>query len=344
MKKLHGLLFGLTAWLLVASPTRGDGPDPLRPLTADEIAARDRIRQGLLGNDPEGERAAIEARLANRTFETPKRLERRTIEAGGREREFFVFVPESAKGKPSPVVFALHGAGANSGLSQHWKSDYTGLAAKEGFVVVYPSGVRGWNWDPSAPARPSLQTPPADDLAFFDAMFDRLIADRIADPTRIYVTGGSGGGFMTWSLMFHRGNRIAAAGLMVALLPRAYTHWPPLPRPVPAIVMLGTLDPLVTWEGADRGYSAADTVKLLCEMNGCAGEPVVAALPDRDGDGNLVETATWSNAQAPVVLYRMNGHGHVWPMTESSQSGPKTRDFVPVEAFWAFLREHRLER
>ena len=40
------------------------------------------------------------------------------------------------------------------GPAQHWKSDYTGLAAKEGFVVVYPSGVRGWNWDPSAAAPP----------------------------------------------------------------------------------------------------------------------------------------------------------------------------------------------
>jgi poly(3-hydroxybutyrate) depolymerase len=105
---------------------------------------------------------------------------------------------------------------------------------------------------------------------FIDAMFDRLIADGIADPARIYVTGGSGGG--------------------------------------------------------------------------CTGEPVVAALPDRDGDGNLVETATWNKAKAPVVLYRINGHGHGRPMTENNRPGPKTRDFVPVEAFWSFLRGHRLER
>jgi polyhydroxybutyrate depolymerase len=204
--------------------------------------------------------------------------------------------------------------------------------------------VRGWSWDPSPPARPSLgaSAAPPDDLAFFDAMFDRLIADGIADPARIYVTGGSGGGFMTWSLLFHRADRIAGAGMMVALLPRASEHWPKPARPVPAIVMLGTLDPLVTWEGADRGYSAAETIARVCELNGCAGDPVVTTLPDRDGDGNLVETATWSNAKAAVVLYRMTGHGHGWPMTESNQSGPKSGDFVPIEAFWSFLREHRL--
>src|SRR5262245_4494848 len=113
----------LAAAVLWMPATRGgDAPDPLRPLTPAEIAARDRIRQGLLGNDPEGERAAIEARLASRTFETPSNLERRTVDVGGRERECFVFVPDRVKGRPAPVVFALHGAGANSGLSQHWKS------------------------------------------------------------------------------------------------------------------------------------------------------------------------------------------------------------------------------
>ena len=129
---------------------------------------------------------------------------------------------------------------------------------------------------------------------------------------------------------------------MVALLPRAYTRWPALPRPMPAMIMLGTLDPLVPWDGADRGFSAAETVKMLCQWNGCTGDPVVGALPDRDGDGKLVETATWSNAKAPVVLYRMNGSGHGWPMTEDSQSGPKTHDFVPIEAYWPFLKQFSL--
>ena len=93
-------------------------PIPLRPLTADEVAARDRIRKGLLGNDPEGERAAIEARLASQTFETPKQLERRTVQAGGRDREYFVFVPESAKGKPAPVVFGAPTAKAPPPVSR----------------------------------------------------------------------------------------------------------------------------------------------------------------------------------------------------------------------------------
>jgi polyhydroxybutyrate depolymerase len=241
------------------------------------------------------------------------------------------------------LPFALHGAGASSGLSQHWKSDYTGLAAKEGFVVVYPSGVRGWNWNPGGPARPNAQQSAVDDLAFFDAMFDRLIADGIADPKRIYVTGGSGGGFMTFSLMFHRGSRIAAVGLMVALLPKAYERWPPLPRAMPAILMLGTVDPLVSWDGSERGYSAVETIERLCEWNGCQGEPQLATLPDRDPtDGVTVETATWSGSRAPLVLYRMNGHGHGWPMTQDTKFGPKSQDFVPIEAFWSFLREHRL--
>ena len=73
----------------------------------------------------------------------PEGLERRTLRVGEAEREFFIHVPTKAAGRPAPVVFALHGGAANSGLQMHLKVDYTPLAAKEGFVVVYPSGVNG---------------------------------------------------------------------------------------------------------------------------------------------------------------------------------------------------------
>jgi polyhydroxybutyrate depolymerase len=345
MKKFRTPLLAALAGVAAATSAQA-AEDPLRPLTAEEVVARTAIRSSLLGGDPEGERAAMAARaaeLGGRSFATPEHLERRTLRVGAEEREYFLFVPRAAKGEPSPVVFGLHGAGSSSGLAQHWKSDYTALAEKEGFVVVYPSGVRGWNFDPGGPSGPRGAVSTTDDVGFFAAMFDRLIADGIADPKRIYVTGGSGGGFMTWSLMHHLGDRIAATGIVVAALPRAHTRWPPMPRPIPTLLMLGTIDPLIPWEGIERGHSAADTVRILCERNGCQGEPEVATLPDRDpGDGVIVETATWTDAKAPVVLYRMNGHGHGWPMTEDVRSGPKTKDFVPIEALWAFLREHTL--
>jgi polyhydroxybutyrate depolymerase len=319
-------------------------------LTPAEVAARDAIDSAMAGGDPEGERVALErgvAQLQARKLEVPEPLERRTIVVGEKEREYFLYVPESARGKPAPVVFGLHGGSANSGLSQHFKSDYTGLAEKEGFVVVYPSGIRGWNFNPGGVSGRGGQRKDWDDLGFFDAMFQQLIDERIADPKRIYITGGSGGGLMTWSLMHHRGDRIAAVGILVATLPRSHRDWPPMKRPIPAIVMLGTLDPLITWDGRDEHelnvHSAPETLNYLLGRNGCSGEPAVGALTDRDTtDGVQVETATWSQCKAPIVLYRMNGHAHGWPMVENNETGPKTKDFVPIEAFWAFLEKYSL--
>jgi poly(3-hydroxybutyrate) depolymerase len=89
-------------------------------------------------------------------LKTPEHLDRREIEAGARTREYFLFVPNLLKGTPAPVVFALHGGAANSGLQMHYKADYTVVAEREGFVV-YPSGVRGWPGVPANVSGPKTQ-------------------------------------------------------------------------------------------------------------------------------------------------------------------------------------------
>ena len=96
---------------------------------------------------PTREQADAVRRLRGRVADMPmpEWLERRTIRVGDLDREYFLHVPPQAAGKPAPVVFALHGGAANSGLQMHLKVDYTKLADTEGFVVVYPSGVAGWN-------------------------------------------------------------------------------------------------------------------------------------------------------------------------------------------------------
>ena len=160
-------------------------------------------------------------RLRERTENgpVPPELERRKIRVGNAEREFFINIPNSIKGKPSPVVFALHGGALKSGLAMHLKADFTMLGAKEGYVTVYPSGVNGWNIGSHAMYSVKRRTSDADDVGFFRAMFDTLIEEKIADPEQIYVTGGSNGGVMTMNLVCQLADRIAGAGVLVATLP-----------------------------------------------------------------------------------------------------------------------------
>ena len=281
------------------------------------------------------------------TMPVPANLVRRTIDVGGREREFFVHVPERAKGTPAPVVFALHGGATSSGLAMHLKTDFTTLGEREGYVTVYPSGVNGWNIGSHDLYSVKRRTSDADDVGFFRAMFDALVAEGIADPRRIYVTGGSNGGVMTSHLVCHLADRIAGAGILVATLPRAAPQaWPRPSRPVPIIVMLGIEDPMKPWNGSTDQMSANETVAFWRERNGCRGAAATSDLPDRDpGDGCRVLAHRWEG-DAPVAFYEMEGHGHGWPMQrgrDATGTGRKTRDISAPEELWAFFRDHRLE-
>jgi polyhydroxybutyrate depolymerase len=56
----------------------------------------------------------------------------------------------------------------------------------------------------------------ADDITYFDTLIDTIISDHGADPTRIYMTGASNGGMMTFVYAVARAERLAAIAPVVA--------------------------------------------------------------------------------------------------------------------------------
>jgi polyhydroxybutyrate depolymerase len=325
----------------------------VHPISAQELSERPNRRgfnlterSGALSDSRKtptaGQREAIR-RLRQRTENgpVPAGLVQRKIQVGAVEREFFMNIPSSIAGIPSPVIFVLHGGASSSGIAMHLKTDFTILGAKEGYVTVYPSGVNGWNIGSHDMYSFQRRTSDADDVGFFRTMFDELIKEKIADPQRIYVAGGSNGGVMTMNLVCNLADRIAGAGVLVATLPRAAeNNWPKPSRPVPMIIMLGTEDPMKPWSGNQDQMSAEETVNFWCKMNGCRDHPKQWELPDRDPqDGCRVYGQRWAG-QAPVVFYKLQGHGHGWPMQRGrgiEGTGASTRDVSAPEEFWSFF-------
>jgi len=324
-------------------------------LSADEFARLRALRSGRAGapesgppSDTRKEPTAgqveairkLRSRLAD--MPVPRGLQRRTLVVGGKEREFFIHIPEQCRGKASPVMFALHGGATSTGLAMHVKTDFTVLGDKEGYVTVYPSGVNGWNIGSHDAYSVKRRTSDADDIGFFRAMFDALIAEKIADPKRIYVVGGSNGGVMTQFLVCHLADRIAGAGVVVATLPRAAERdWPKPSRRVPILVMLGTVDPMKPWAGNRDQMSADETIAYWRKHNACATASQRWDLPDRDPDDGCRVTAERWEGKAPVLFYTLKGHGHGWPMQkgrDTTGTGPKTRDISAPEELWAFFQ------
>jgi len=110
----------------------------------------------------------------------------RKLQVGEATREYRLVVPKSVDlKKAAPLVIAFHGMGIDS---QNFMPFYSGLnqtAEKHKFILAYPAAVdQSWGLKPEKVKS---------DLAFFDALVEKLNADYKIDNKRIYVLGMSNG-------------------------------------------------------------------------------------------------------------------------------------------------------
>lgn len=265
------------------------------------------------------------------------------IVSSGLTRDYLLFVPKSYdKSRPTPLVISMHGASL-WGAAQRDLSQWNAVAEREGFIVVYPSGLgrngpRVW--------RMTSETGVPRDVTFISDLIDKLRAEYNIDPARIYANGLSNGGGMAFVLSCTLSDRIAAVGMVNAahLLP-----WDRCkdPRPVPMIAFHGTADPVVPYRGgrtwvAPRAFPDQLTwTANWARRNRCAPDPVDAAFSD------TVTSRTYTRCaeDATVVLYTIRDGGHDWPggaPLPEWLSGPISRGIDATSEMWAFFRDRRL--
>jgi polyhydroxybutyrate depolymerase len=310
------------------------------------------------GNAAKLARPSLEADQANPKLMAG--LEVRKIALAGRERVYFVHKPGEL-GPKAPLLFFLHG-GNGTAPRRALQSGFNDIADRDQFIVVYPQGVDyGWNDGRAKDALSGHADGDAtvDDVAFFRAMIDDFIKRGEADPKRVYVIGGSNGGMMTQRLACEATNRIAAAAAIVASIPVAISAACKPSRPLPILMMNGTADPLVPFEGGqvagNRGavIPVMETVDFWRRHDGCANNPELSQMPDRDpADGMRTDIFAWRrcSADSEVVFFRMNGAGHGLPGRSQSKAaiaeqlgGKSSNDFDSSEEAWKFVRRFSLK-
>ncbi|MEZ5135769.1 MAG: prolyl oligopeptidase family serine peptidase [Acidimicrobiales bacterium] len=277
----------------------------------------------------------------------------RTLTVADQPRRYLLTVPEAHDGTtPLPVVFDFHGlmegAEVHAGMSQ-----YSALAAEEGFVAVFPHGTGTpirWNANPLATTN--------DDLTYFDDVRAQLAADLCIDESRIYATGLSNGAMFTSILLCQRADVLAAAA-PVAGITDAEDCDPA--RPVPIVAYHGTADPILLFNGgvdtsmlgggdpnaptttappADlegEGYPAA--VAAFAARNGCAPEPT-----DTEVTAEVIHRVYDCPEGADVEFFIVLGGGHSWPGSAFSKTignivGPTTFDIDATRDAWAFMSQ-----
>lgn len=272
----------------------------------------------------------------------------------GLTRTFVYYVPDNLPDGPVPLLFCLHGGGG-TGMSTIMVTlgRFNQLAERDKFIAVYPDGVSNqWN---DCRSDASIITGEADDTGFIAATIDWFSAGFSIDARRVYACGISNGAMMSYRLAFELSDRIAAVAAVVGNLP-ANSECSGPTNPIPVLIMDGTVDPLMPYDGgfvagqAFRGLvlSVDSTVSFWVSFTRSASVPVIEDLPDTNAtDDSTVTRFSYSGGarDSEVILCRVNGGGHTWPGGLQYQPvmaiGPTNRDINACDEIWDFFRRHQ---
>ncbi len=289
-----------------------------------------------------------------------------TIVHGGLTRYFDYYVPDALPPDPVPLLFVLHGGTqSNDFLHGGATGEYRILADQDGFLIVYPNGTSSetaqsgpsgsFNWN-DCRADAGDATTAADDVGFVGALIDWAAANFAVDLERVYATGVSNGGLMSYRLAFELSHRIAAIGVVIANL-SGNSECPPQPaNPIGVLVMNGTDDALMPWAGGqvagNRGLvlSAVATGDFWQSFLATDPAPIHIIIPDASAtDASDVEIDRYCSGTegSGLAFYTVNGGGHTLPSIAHALPptfaflGPQNRDIEGAAEIWQFLRRHR---
>ncbi len=247
---------------------------------------------------------------------------------GNMKRFFHAYLPSSYnKSEVWPLVLFFHGGGGTAAISA-WETRWHELAEAESFIAVFPEGTRddpdappefgsnGQSWnDGSGRANVSAVKRKVDDVAFIKKLIEHLSFHFNIDPNRIYATGFSNGG----SMSFRVGRELS--DIIAAIAPVASTDWmetPELLEPVSLMYITGTQDPLNPMEGGRirigfRDFGIKPPVEKMLEkwkaMLDCDDKEVVYQ------DDDEIKHYAFKPAQqkASMEVYYVKELGHHWP-------------------------------
>ncbi len=270
----------------------------------------------------------------------------RVLEVEGRKRSYILHVPISYQSaKPVPVVLVFHGGGGNA-QNAIWMTGFSELADTAGFLAVYPNGTgklknRLLTWNGGSCCG-YAQENNVDDVAFVRAILDDLREIAPVDDKRIFATGMSNGGIISYRLACELSEQIAAIGPVSGTLNLAGCA---PEQPVAVIHFHGTDDQHLPYDGGVGPKSVTgvnytsvpDSIHFWVTYDQCEPDPATESFE------GVVHTVYDSCREGTAVeLYTIIGGGHAWPGDQpgSSNGDLPTQNISATQTIWDFFIAH----
>jgi polyhydroxybutyrate depolymerase len=264
----------------------------------------------------------------------------------GTKRTFRVYRPRTVA-TPAALVVMLHGAlgtGAQAEQSYGWDAE----ADRGRFIVAYPDGLKR-TWDVSRGCCGPAASEHVDDVAFIAALVRTISAALPVDRDRIYATGISNGGALSYRLACQTDVFAAIGPDSTNLLGRCAS-----PAPISVIHIHGTADRTFPYDGGPGRHDNGGTGSMPVDTSG----PPIPDLnarwrridrcraPTRTRQGRVTTSVARCPDGRSVELITIKGAGHQWPGEAgptgliASKLDPPFPGLDATARIWNFFRTH----
>ncbi|MES3017742.1 MAG: PHB depolymerase family esterase [Bacteroidota bacterium] len=273
------------------------------------------------------------------------------IKFDGLTRKFMYYIPqgydETAK---LPVVFFLHGMGASAQIGVNVLGpQFHPRAERDKAIVVYPDAMsKHWN-DKLGGSYPLTDS--VNDVGYITALIDLFTKDFKGDASRVYVSGSSNGGMMTYRLSVDIPQKIAAIAPFVSSISTQVAEQFPNAMPLPVIITSGTADTVIKWSGGPIKVtrtpsilSGDQNVAYWVKRNRVNTKPKVMTLPDIEPDDKSTVEVQEYKGKFDVVLYKIVNGYHQHPTLRGTGQplvSGKNMDYNSFERVWDFMLSYK---
>jgi polyhydroxybutyrate depolymerase len=193
------------------------------------------------------------------------------------------------------------------------------------------------------------------DVGFLLKVISDIASRTPVDLRRVYITGMSSGGMMSYAMAAEASRHIAAIASVSGQVEIPTIH---PTRAVPTMEFHSVNDPIVAFKGSPNKnpkliLSVQEGLNQWVKADGCSTTPhkaktIVGATGSTSaGQTATLVTYTHCRSGAEVALWRFTGSGHVWPGSSINTGGAVGRgmDLVHADqAMWQFFKRYSLPK
>ena len=263
-------------------------------------------------------------------------------------REYYIYIPSSyTPSSNAPLMFVLHGYGS-SATDIMFYSSFQNLAEEDSYIIVYPqgsllNGVTHWNIGGltigPTPISALLNSFkyfffPANDVDFIETIIELVDNEYFINNERIYSTGMSNGGYMSYHLACNTNLFAAVASVSGSMTPETYNNCSPT-NATSILQIHGLQDFTVPYNGLPWSKTIPEVMGYWSEYNNCNEDPL-SSITDLS-DGSYIYFDSYQNCSntVGVNLISHSTMGHTWPSINN-------HSMSATAEVWSFFKDYDL--